>query len=885
MLTALLLLSLSLVAAPQVAADNEASPPLVGPTATGTVLPTTQLLRPAGASLEFAGRPVDIALSPDGAWLYAKDNRGVVVVDCESWDITQRIDSGGGSMIGLAVSPDGGHVYATTSGDEMVELEVTAEGTLVIARRLKLPGPGGQGRSFPCGVALNDTGDRAFVCLSVNNTLAEVELSGETGAVRVLREIPVGVAPFAVKLTPDGKTAIVSDWGGRRAVKDEATAPSAGTEALVDKRGIAASGGVSVIDLEADPHEDGAVRFLYTGRSASGVALSADGSLAYIANANDDTISVVDVAKRRLVRQIVVKPDLALPFGSMPNALTLIDEDQRLLVALAGNNAIAVVDLTAENTPVVGLIPTGWYPGGIIEREGALYIANIKGVGSRTPRGTRPGFNSHGHRGTVQTLPLPNTEQLQQMTARAKEDARVPQALKALERARKAEETVAVPVPARPGDPSLIEHCVYIIKENRTYDQVFGDMGRGNSEPSLCIYGREITPNQHALADEFGLLDNYYCGGVLSADGHSWATEGNVTPYLERSFGGFTRSYTFGDDPLTYSSSGFIWDAVLAAGLSFRNYGEFDYTNEKPNSRFPEIWEDWKQAREADPNGTTPGALRYEHNIGVANLRRYSNLDSPGWNMDIPDQIRADVFLSELKEFEARGEFPNLVIIYLPNDHTSGTSEGCPTPRALVADNDLAVGRIVEGLSQSPFWPKMAIFINEDDPQDGFDHVDGHRSTCLVVSPWSRQKGRVVSDFYSQSSVVHTIWRILGITAQNQAAALAPLMTSCFTDEPDPRPFEALPSNISLVEMNPSKTALGPKARHLAELSEQLALDKPDQADEDTLNRILWHAAKGVEAPYPRRLAGAHGSGLAALGLRFAESGEVEEFDDDDDDD
>ncbi|MFG0253354.1 MAG: bifunctional YncE family protein/alkaline phosphatase family protein [Phycisphaerales bacterium JB038] len=881
MITALLL-SVSLLAVPQAADTSAAAPPLVGPGPEGTLTPSAQLLRPEGASIEFSGRPVDIALSPGGDWLYAKDNRGVLVVDCKSWQITQTINSGGGSMIGLAVSPEGDRVYATTSGDEMVEFSVTEEGTLSIERRIKLPGPGGKGRSFPCGVVLNETGDRAFVCLSVNNTLAEVGLGGDRA--RVLREIPVGVAPFDVKLTPDGKTAVVSDWGGRRAAEGEETAPSAGTETLVDERGIAASGGVSIVDLAADPDEGEAVHFIYTGRSASGVAISPDGALAYIANANDDTVSVVNVKEARPVRQIVVKPDLALPFGSMPNALTLIEEGRRLLVALAGNNAIAVVDLTDEDTPVVGLIPTGWYPGGVIAHEGELYIANIKGVGSRTPRGNRPGFNSHGHRGTLQKLVLPNARRLQRLTARAKEDARVPQALKALERAQKAEETTPVPVPARPGEPSVIEHCVYIIKENRTYDQVFGDMDRGNSEASLCIYGREITPNQHALADEFGLLDNYYCGGVLSADGHSWATEGNVTPYLERSFGGFARSYTFGDDPLTYSSSGFIWDAVLAAGLSFRNYGEFDYTYEKPNSRFPEIWADWKEAREAEPDGTKPGAIRYEHNIGIANLRRYSNPDSPGWNMDIPDQIRADVFLSELKKFEARGEFPNLVIIYLPNDHTSGTAEGCPTPRALVADNDLAVGRIVEGLSHSSFWPRMAIFINEDDPQDGFDHVDGHRSTCLVVSPWSRQKERVISDFYVQSSVVHTIWRILGITAQNQTAALAPLLTTCFTDEPDLRPFDALPNNISLVEMNPSKTALGPAERRLAELSEGLALDKPDQADEDTLNRILWHAARGIEARYPKHFAGAHGSGLAALGLRFAESGEVEEFDDDDDD-
>jgi DNA-binding beta-propeller fold protein YncE len=857
----------------------------VGPAGDATVVPTSQLLRPAGRTVEFPSRPVDLALSSDARFVYAKDDRGLVVVNVQTWEVVQQLKIAGGSMVGLAISADARRLYLTTAGAEFVECSLAPDGTASIARRLTLPGPAGKGPSYPCGIALDRAGRRAFICLSMNNSLAEVDLNfgpdgAPAGPPTLTREIPVGVAPYAVALTPDASHAVVSNWGGARAGAGDTTATSAGTPALVDARGVASSGGVSIIDLHAPP--DAPAPFVFTGRSASGLAIAPDGVTAYVANANDDTVSVVSIKESKLLRQILVKPDADLPWGSMPNALALSPDSHTLYAALAGNNALAVINLQADPPSLTGLISTAWYPGAVATHASSIFVANIKGVGSRDRRPSEAGYNSHRHRGVLQHIPVPDNAALGALTSRAREDAQIPRALKELERRERAQDTPPIPVPARPGDPSTIQHCVYIIKENRTFDQVFGAIGRGNADPSLCIYGRDVTPNQHKLADEYVLLDNYYCGGVLSADGHSWATEGNVTPYLERSFGGFTRSYTFGDDPLTYSSSGFLWDSVLAAGHSFRNYGEFDYTHEKPDSSFIQVWDDWLAARAANPGATRPLKLNYEHNIGVLNLRRYSNPDYPGWNLDIPDQVRADVFLAELPRFVAENSFPSLVVIYLPNDHTSGTAEGSPTPRAQVADNDLALGRIVEGLTKTPFWPRMAIFINEDDPQDGFDHVDGHRSTCLVVSPYSRQLGKPVSDFYNQSSVVHTIWRILGITAQNQTSALAPLMHACFIPTPDNAPFTALPATIDLREMNPRKSTLAPRARELAEQSEALALDKPDQADEDTLNRILWHAARGIDTPYPAHLAGAHGTGLPALNLRFSKQGAPEADDDDD---
>ncbi|MBK7403992.1 MAG: bifunctional YncE family protein/alkaline phosphatase family protein [Phycisphaerales bacterium] len=844
--------------------------PEVGPDgAGGVVVPTAQLIRAAGESLEVAGRPVEIVATPDGRFALAKDNRGLILIDLAAWSVVQElaIPGKGGSMTGLAVSPDGRRVVVTDAGSFAHVAEFSERGTLAWSARIELPEASVGGAAYPCGVAFLPDSSRVAVCLSRANTVAVLSLADG----RVEREIPVGVAPFGVVVSADGRRAWVTNRGGRRPGAEDRTAPSAGTPTVIDERGIAATGTVSVLDLESGRE----LEQIGVGLSPGGLALSPDGSRLYVANSNSDQLSAIDTASGEVVATVLVRPDEALPFGSMPSSVAVSPDGARVYVACAGNNALAVLD-APRGLAIAGWIPTGWYPGSVAVSGDALLIANIKGVGSRTPAGGAPGrYNSLRHRGTLQKIAVPAGPELGALTSRALADARVPETLRSLEHASGA--GGAAPVPSRVGAPSVFEHVVYVIKENRTFDQVFGDMPGANAEPGLCIYGREVTPNQHAMAEQFVLLDNYYCSGVLSADGHSWATEGNVTPYLERSFGGFVRSYTFGDDPLTYSSSGFVWDHVLAAGLSFRNYGEFDYAGIQPRGDYFSVYEDWRSGA---------GVHTFPQSIGVENLRRYSCPTYPGWNLDIPDVLRADRFLAELASFErGEGALPNFVLVYLPNDHTAGTGRGHPTPRAQVADNDLALGRIVEGLSRSRFWARTCIFVIEDDPQDGFDHVDGHRSTCQVVSPYSRL-GSVVSEFYNQGSVVHTMERILGIAPANQLYAMSPLMSACFGETPDVTPFEALPNTVPLDEANPSAAVLTGEARRLAEASERIDFSVFDAADEDTLNRILWHASRGEE-PYPAAWAGAHGRGLAALGLRLAEPGErgpgVTDFDDDDD--
>ncbi len=835
---------------------------------TSVVAPTKQLLRPAGDSLAYAARPVDIALAPNGKWLYAKDHRGLAVVDTSQWQLRQHLafPDGGASMHGLLVSPDGTRLWATTAQAELYEAEIDEQGQVEWSRAIDLPGPGGQGDSHACGLALSGDGQRLYVCLSRNNTLAEVEL--ESG--RVLREIPVGVAPFDVVLLDEDRRAAVSNWGGRRPEAGERTAPSSGTPVLIDERGVASSGTVGWVDLVAGQQ----VREVATGLHPSDLCWHPPTQRLFVANANSDTVTIIDTARFEELETIVVRPDPALPYGSATNAVAVTADGNWLVAANGGNNALALIQLAAPaqqpDAPrapsvVAGFLPTAWYPGAVAIHGDEIFVANVKGFGSRADQDAQR-RHVKSYLGVLSKVSRPSPAQLEEWTHDVRHAARVPQMLRALERSQSA--APPCPVPQKLGDPSVIEHVIYVIKENRTYDQVFGDLPQGRGEPKLCIYGRDVTPNHHALAETFVLLDNYYCNGINSADGHSWSTEGNVTDHLEKSFGGFTRSYTFGDDPLTYSSTGFIWDNVLLHGLSFRNYGEMDYAEPVPNNAsFRDIYRDFTERT---------GRIRFTQQIGIEPLRRYSCPTFPGWNMKIPDVLRVEALLGELRAAEQTGEWPNFTLVFLPQDHTSGLSAGMPTPAAHMADNDLALGRLVEAVSHSRFWPKTCIFVIEDDPQDGFDHVDGHRSICLVISPYAR-RGAVVGEFYNQTSVLHTMERMLGCPPMNQMDAMSPLMSACFTDTPDLTPYTARPAGVPLDQLT--------EMRHLPEgLQPWVAASAAqnfaayDQADEDTLNRILWHAARGPEALYPADWAGAHGRGLAARRLVLLEHG----VDDDD---
>jgi hypothetical protein len=406
------------------------------------------------------------------------------------------------------------------------------------------------------------------------------------------------------------------------------------------------------------------------------------------------------------------------------------------------------------------------------------------------------------------------------------------------------------PVPERHGEPSVFRHVLYIIKENRTYDQVLGDLEQGEGDPDLCIFGREVTPNHHKLVEEFVLLDNFYCSGTLSADGHQWTNEAYVTDYIEKAYGGWPRSYPYeGGDAMAYASSGFLWDNALAHNQSLRIYGEFVHATVRwrdqaraPSPTFMDCYRDFLE-------GTNLVEVRAT--AGIKTIEPYLCPTAIGFPSIVSDIHRADQFIRELAEFERNGDLPNLIVMLLPNDHTSGTRPGLPTPEAAVADNDLALGRVIEAVSRSRFWPETCIFVVQDDPQNGFDHVDGHRTVAMVVSPYTRRHV-VDSTNYNQTSMVRTMELVLGLPPMNQFDASATAMASCFTAEPDLAPYEAVPNNIPLDRLNPDLSQIGdPRQRHWAEASLALPLDDVDEADENTLNRILWHAVRGRDDTYP----------------------------------
>lgn len=828
------------------------------------ILSTQQMIHPPGRSSEFHGRPVDLVVAADHKTVYVKSNDAVIVIDADSWKIRQTWKypgKNGASLHGIVLSQDGSRLYVTTGQSSMLEAQVEADGTLTLAGTIRLPASQGEKReTYPCGLALWADRKTAYVCLNAKNVLAVVNLDDGT----VKAEIPVGIAPYAVCISPDGQTAYVTNWGGRRPRAGDSTAKSYGTDVVIDQRGTAATGTLSVVDLTAMKE----AQQIETALHPSDLLLAKGGQTLYVACASSDTVSVIDTTTRKVTREISVRPDPALAFGSMPNALALSDDGKNLFVAVGGNNAVAVIDLdggapAAPAPSVAGFIPAGWYPGALAVSGKRLMIANVKGLGSRDPS-VAGKWNTHSSWGSVLSLDLPDRTLLSQYTQQVKRDGLVPQSLKAWERAHAGMK--AAPVPRRVGEPSVFEHVVYIIKENRTYDQVFGDIRKGNGEPSLCIFGREVTPNHHALAEQFALLDNFYDNGVLSADGHAWATEGVAVDYLEKSFGAWVRSYpAWGDDPLAISPTGFIWDGALLHGLTFRNYGEMAHSS--TSGSYDQFLLSTGSCTRPSTDTTMPTTVpEWSNELGPKVLAPYTHPTFPGWNLSIPDAMRAEVFIADFSKLKQQHQFPNLTIIYLPTDHTRGTAPDAPTPAAMVADNDLALGRIVEAISHSPFWATTCIFAIEDDPQNGFDHVDGHRSICLVISPYTK-RGEVVSEFFNQTSVLHTMELMLGLPPMNQMDAMAPAMGACFGSKADLTPYTHVPNRVPLDQKNPPKTALSGMKLELAEQSATQNFDEPDRADENTLNRILWHAQKGVDASYPASFAGAHGRGLKKLHL------------------
>jgi YVTN family beta-propeller protein len=691
------------------------------------------------------------------------------------------------------------------------------------------------------------------VPLTFDDSLAVID--AKTGA--LLRKAPTGIAPFAAAIDSVGSVAYVSNWGGRRAKPGDRTSPTGvaknADHVVVDARGIASTGTVTRVDLVTGR----ATHTIAVGLHPTAVTWDEIHRRIYVADGNSDAVSVIDTDNNSVIRTIALAPFRDRTPGLAPTALALAPDGATLYVALGGINAVAVVNVA--NGALRGLIPTGWYPSSIsISPDGKhLAIGALLGVGSGTASdeiaAREPDLVAgkgyvHANRGSVSVVSVPTDAELAAFTAAVATNNRLVLSSSTLSPVLLAPRAGAQPraVPERHGEASLVDHVVFIIKENRTYDQVFGDIKKGNGDPSLAIYPDSVTPNHHRLAEEFVLLDNFYATGGNSGDGHQWVTQANETDYaMWPGYAG--RSYPFdGADPIAPASGGFLWDAALAKGKTVTVFGE--YAGTMPPSEQGKRLANFAKYRAGFDFGTS-------FNITAPNHKLNSILahDYPSYGGTVPDVVRAQIFAKHVVEWERARAMPNLVFVQLPSDHTGGTSAGYTTPAACLADNDLALGQIVETLTKSSFWKSMAIFVVEDDAQGGVDHVDGHRTVALAISPFTR-RGTVDHTMYAQQGMLKTIELMLGLRPLSVFDLVATDMRASFIapgEAPTFEPYAAVEPKIAIDQANRRASSLRGQEREDALASARMNFVEPDAAPSEKLNRILWRAAKGANAPYP----------------------------------
>jgi YVTN family beta-propeller protein len=858
----------------------------------GSILvPTGQIVTPAGKHIQVSDRPLGMALSPDGHILAVVTgsnfaSRALDLIDVNTGTLKQAIGINN-SFVGVGFSPSGDKIYVGGGTNDVKVFSLVASGptagTYIAATPATIPIT--PGSPSPSGLSVSPDGTRVYVALNLANQVAVIN----TATSAIVTRVAVGTYPYTTVVSTDGSKVYVTNWGGRIPTASDVT--DGMNPVVVDPRtGIPNTGTVSVIDTASNS----VLKTINVGLHPTGMALSPRGDRVYITNANSDTVSVIDTLTDAVVKTLYVggpgadhdddrdwdhdrdRGRAPAPLlGASPNAVAVSADGRTLYIANASQNAIAVVDVDRPaNDAVRGLIPAGWYPTAVaLNATGdQLFIGDGYGFGSIAPT-TRAGTGrSYTDRvGVVSVVDVPNDKQLHEFTKQVRDnDQSMPPVVdpKWVENSDNrggsghddpqwSPNAQGNPIPTHLGDPSPIKHVFYIIKENRTYDQVFGDMPQGNGDPTLVQFGRNVSPNHHALAEQFALLDNYYTPSDQSALGHRWVLQAYPSTWVHKYGNGRNDQ-----NPMLLGPTDAIYDSAKLHGLSVRSYGERGLNTITPsNWTWTDVYNDWQ-------NHTTNVSI--DAHAVILGLRDIYHPHYAAAEAGVPDGLRADVFLKEFADFERNGNLPKLVLLLLYDDHTSGTAPGFPTPRAQVADNDLALGRIVEAISKSRYWKESAIFVTEDDSQDGLDHVDGHRSVGLAISPYTRH-GAVDSNFYTIANMFRTIEQILGLPPSNQYARAAQPMFTTFTAKRDLTPYTALPNNIPLNEMNPGLSALNGLQRELAEFS--LAMDKsaPDSAPADLLNRAIWHSVKGFDTPYnygrPTKQDGATLLRLALAGL------------------
>ncbi len=820
-------------------------------------VPTGQTLSPAGKNISFEGRPIDMALRPDGKILALMCQRGTRLFDTQTQQFLPDLVPGSHNLGGIAWSKDGRTLYTTGKAQAAPQGgtadaagvvfvthfdasgKATASKPIGLALKSRIEPNKNAKDSQPCGLALSPDEKTLYVTLFNNGTLAAVDLStyeAETGRA-TYTEVPVGSSPERVVVSQDGGKIYVANRGGKT--------PEAGDTldeddpVVVDPKSYKASTGtVSVIataQIAADA-EHAVSKTIPVGLQPTDMTFSPDGSRLFVANANNDTISVIGIGSDTVVETIATSPAPGKLAASSPNGIAVSQDGSALYVTLGGDNAVAVfaLDATAGGkalaTKIVGLIPTAWFPLGVLlSPDGAsLYVANSKGIGSLGATVTRPrgegaatpkagpggaiqsdsltGHSVYSVLGSLGVIPIPDRTALAQLTTTVNRYDHFDRMAEALSGKRDA-------------FWSRFKHVVLVIKENRTYDQLFADVavpaGHIGGDPSLLMFGEKITPNHHALAREFGLFDNFYCSGAISADGHHWLNEAFADDYSERAMNNYPRSYPCcGTDPLVYAGNKFLWQAAMDNGHSFHNYGEFDpLPSIKPHS-------------DTDYDKEVP--VTADRNADVAHYERI------------------------VKDLDSGKPLADLTTIWFGNDHTSGTRPGSYTPESDIADNDLAVGKLIDTLSHSQkYWhdEPTVVFVVEDDAQGGLDHVEGHRTVALIVSPFNK-RGQIFSANFNQLNMIRTIEQILNIPPLNQFDAAAIPMRSVFQEKADYQPYTAHKNIIALNLINPPLKKLAGTPRHWAAVSALLDFSAPDRADPELLTEALWHHTHG-DASYP----------------------------------
>lgn len=772
----------------------------------------------------FTGRPSDLAVHPGGKFYAVMGRNRVFLGDADKVYESAGISLGSNAGFhGLAWSADGKNLYASTQKGHVQHLELGADQkSLVAGRVIKIVGEEEKANPAPGGLTLTKDGKKLFVVSANRNSVVEIDLGGDQA--KIVREIAVENVPFEVKLTADEKQLLVTNWAGALPKPGDRTGKSFKQDVVVNEKQSVAGGTVSLVDLQSGRAESIAVGIHPT-------TILVSGEKAYVANAMSDNVSEIDLAAKKVARTFELKYKGQRLLGGMPNALAAHSET--LYVADGGDNAIAEIDL--KSGELKGFRPVGYFPIaiGLSADAKTAFVLNTKGNGSVARTTLGKAGNAHDFQGTVSVLDL--NKPVAAETEKVAENNRW---------------TIDARKPSLKVYNGAIEHVIYIIKENRTYDEVFGDLPQGNGDPKLCGLGLKVMPNHQKLATEFTLFDNGYVSGTNSADGHAWSTQAIATDYLEHFYVGYSRTYPDdGIDAMAISSSGAIWDNVLDHQKTIRVFGEFcddekNHVEPAPKDWF-EVWEDRQKKT---------GKFQFHAVTSIPRLRPFTHPNYMYWPLWQSDQDRADKFIADYQRMSKENSVPNMMILSLPCDHGEGTNPKYPTPRAMMADNDLALGRIVEAVTNSPQWAKTAIFVIEDDAQAGPDHVDGHRTVFMSISPYTR-RGYVDSSFHTTTSMIRTMEMMLGLPPMNRFDAMAYPMEACFTDQPDLKPYKVVPNNIPLDERNPGAGGRKMTALDKYWMKKTLELDWShlDAADPYWLNRINWYSLHGDSKPYPGR--------------------------------